>query len=139
MIFIIILVLCLPLPAVVRGFVLRLFDLVATNTKAQMTMKIVFFLTAVLFLDALRTINHLDDVKVHTGEHASAMFDMQTKLRLFRNQRNAYITFFALFLLLVIHRFEALHRKFHVMSESSSSSPKVAPTSTKSEDVKKSE
>jgi len=100
-------------------------------------MKIIFFLTAVLFLDALRTINHLDDVKVHTGEHASAMFDMQTKLRLFRNQRNAYITFFALFLLLVIHRFEDLHRKFHVMTESSSS-PKGS-TPAKSEDVKKSE
>jgi hypothetical protein len=37
------------------------------------------------------------------------------RVSLFRNQRNAYLTGFALFLMLVIWKFEKLHRKAHVV------------------------
>lgn len=69
--------------------------------------KIFLAILVVCFLDAIREMNKYgDEVKQHAhgGEHAHLDVNMQQHMRLFRAQRNFYISGFALVLCIVIHR-----------------------------------
>merc|ERR1719259_148606 len=57
------------------------------------------------FLDAIREMRKYSDEQFEEGHnHATSHLDMQMHMRLFRAQRNFYISGFALFLCLVIKR-----------------------------------
>jgi len=60
-------------------------------------------ITLLLFLDSVRTINKIDEDQHEPG---SVHSEMNEKISLFRNQRNAFITGFILFLSVVIYRLQ---------------------------------
>nr|BAN20871.1 bcr-associated protein, bap [Riptortus pedestris] len=70
---------------------------------------IIFAILALLFLDAIR------EMRKYSGkeatEHAHLESELQISMRLFRAQRNFYISGFALFLSLVIKRLASLNSK----------------------------
>jgi len=103
-----ILLMLVPLPSnSVRGLLVRLFKFLDSSKHVMLGVKITLALMSLLFLDALRTINHLDEesnVKHH---------QLHVQLRLFRNQRNAYMSGFALFLMFVAWRLQHITMRFH--------------------------
>jgi len=71
---------------------------------------ILFAILVLFFLDAIREMNKYSDDKIG-GDHAHGQHldaQMQNHMRLFRAQRNFYISGFALFLSLVIKKLVAL-------------------------------
>lgn len=71
--------------------------------------KIFMAILIVCFLDAIREMNKYGtEVKEHTHDHAHLDVNMQQHMRLFRAQRNFYISGFALVLCVVIQRLTSL-------------------------------
>jgi len=71
---------------------------------------IVVAILVLFFLDAIREMNKYSENQLHTEASHGTHLDtqMQTHMRLFRSQRNFYISGFALFLCLVIKRLVSL-------------------------------
>ncbi|XP_031843676.1 B-cell receptor-associated protein 31 [Nomia melanderi] len=70
-----------------------------------------FILIAILilfFLDAIREMQKYTSLSQHLGDHAHLDAEMQGNMKLFRAQRNYFISGFALFLSLVIRRLVVL-------------------------------
>jgi len=73
--------------------------------------KIFLAILIVCFLDAIREMNKYGTEVSghgHTGEHTHLDVNMQQHMRLFRSQRNFYISGFALVLCVVLHRLTSL-------------------------------
>eukprot|EP01012_Entosiphon_sulcatum_P050887 TRINITY_DN69844_c0_g1_i1.p1 TRINITY_DN69844_c0_g1~~TRINITY_DN69844_c0_g1_i1.p1 ORF type:complete len:156 (+),score=28.46 TRINITY_DN69844_c0_g1_i1:44-511(+) len=111
-----VLVLCLPLPSnAARGFILRSYRAIWHSSAYLRHMLVTLVVgQAVLFLDAMRTLNHLDDRKV-PGD--GAMHRLLDQNRLLRNQRNAYVTGFGVFMVLVCWRLLQLMDQLFVSRE----------------------
>lgn len=77
-----------------------------------MIAKAVTVLLSLQFSYALYKTN-APDGQQHQHQHDSELGHCMDKISLFRNQRNAYLTGFALFLMLIIWKFEQLLRKYH--------------------------
>eukprot|EP00993_Chasmostoma_nieuportense_P005435 NODE_6060_length_577_cov_26.031111_g5895_i0.p1 GENE.NODE_6060_length_577_cov_26.031111_g5895_i0~~NODE_6060_length_577_cov_26.031111_g5895_i0.p1 ORF type:complete len:159 (+),score=29.20 NODE_6060_length_577_cov_26.031111_g5895_i0:59-478(+) len=97
-----VLILCLPVPSSsFRQAVVSVYRVMWIKSHYVRYFVVTVILIQLLcFLDAIRTINHLDN---HHSEGALA--DLMDRNRLLRNQRNMYITGFGLFLVLVGLRF----------------------------------
>jgi len=114
---ILITILCIPhhyLPAIIRRAIIRVFEEAQNSPNIVLSYKITTGLLLLLFLDAVRTINHLDEKERH--EHAG-MAELNIKLRLFRNQRNMYMSFFAVFFMIIIYRLQRLFAELHNANE----------------------
>ncbi|XP_076234758.1 B-cell receptor-associated protein 31-like [Calliopsis andreniformis] len=72
--------------------------------KASIYFVVLFAILILFLLDAIREMRKYAMVGEHTAEHAHLDAEMQGNMRLFRAQRNFYISGFALFLCLVIRR-----------------------------------
>lgn len=70
---------------------------------------VVFFILALLFLESIREMRKYSGKEA--SEHSHLEDELQISMRLFRAQRNFYISGFALFLSLVIRRFVNLTSK----------------------------
>ncbi|KJE95786.1 hypothetical protein CAOG_06202 [Capsaspora owczarzaki ATCC 30864] len=102
--------LCIPLPIRWRQAILSRIANSKTLLKlwplALVVVAILSFLFFAALTEARATHREHEEHKRHNGYHHSG--DMQTEIRMFRAQRNMYITGFALFLLVVLNRFYSL-------------------------------
>jgi B-cell receptor-associated protein 31 len=76
--------------------------------KSKYILRILFYIMAFFFLDAMRQMYALESEKDATTQPAtevSMSVHANLNMRLFRAQRNAYLTFFTVFLMLVLNRF----------------------------------
>jgi len=105
--------LLLPMPNnAVRGLISKGLKAASDNQRVKQFFIVCLVVISLLFLDAMRTINHLDEEQ-DKGDRKGPHLEFAIKLRLFRNQRNAYITGFSLFLMLVIYRVTAILAQLH--------------------------
>lgn len=107
-------ILCVPLnylPRKIRIAIISGFEQVEAIPNLVFTMKLITGLLFVLFLDCMRSLHRLSPHPSEPGLH-----DLNVKLRLFRNQRNLYMSFFACFFMLVIYRLRRLFTDLHRLS-----------------------
>lgn len=93
----------LPLPTPLRKLICKVSSL-AQSPQVRTALVAVFLVIAFLFVDAIRSQNHLRE-EAHLHRDAIAQLN-SVQNRLFRAQRNAYLTGFTLFLMLVLYRFQ---------------------------------
>eukprot|EP01102_Stenamoeba_stenopodia_P005729 TRINITY_DN16466_c0_g1_i1.p1 TRINITY_DN16466_c0_g1~~TRINITY_DN16466_c0_g1_i1.p1 ORF type:complete len:199 (+),score=51.25 TRINITY_DN16466_c0_g1_i1:83-679(+) len=93
----------LPLPVSLRKLLCKLSS-IAQRPQIRTALIAVFLVIAFLFVDALRSQNHLRE-EAHLHRDAAAQLT-SVHNRLFRAQRNGYLTGFTLFLMLVLYRFQ---------------------------------
>jgi len=100
---IVLLLLCMPVPDIrVRGGILDLMGFIWTSRYLRIGVFVIAAITGLLFFDALRNVSSMgDEMREH---QLSGHNEHQIALRLFLNQRNCYISGFALFLMLIIFR-----------------------------------
>eukprot|EP01116_Phalansterium_solitarium_P017521 TRINITY_DN4338_c0_g1_i1.p1 TRINITY_DN4338_c0_g1~~TRINITY_DN4338_c0_g1_i1.p1 ORF type:complete len:152 (-),score=24.12 TRINITY_DN4338_c0_g1_i1:253-708(-) len=110
---VLVLILCLPMPSNrLRGFIVNIFETAwSRSPKLRAFVQMIACATAIMFLDSMRSIYMLDE-KLDKGS-TGATAELMMKLRLFHSQRNAYITGFSLFLMLVLYRFQDLISQLH--------------------------
>jgi len=107
------LLLCIPMPDTrLRGGLLSLMGTVWSSRHLRIGVFVVAAITGLLFLDALRNVSYVGDEMRDRHEHGGVN-EHQIALRLFLNQRNCYITGFALFLMLIIFRFYDILSQLH--------------------------
>lgn len=74
------------------------------NTQASWYFYFLILVLILFFLDAVREMRKYSDVESHDNAHSHMDVELQNNMRLFRAQRNFYISGFALFLSFVIRR-----------------------------------
>ena len=74
------------------------------NTQASWYFYFLILVLILFFLDAVREMRKYSDVEHQDNTHSHMDVELQTNMRLFRAQRNFYISGFALFLSFVIRR-----------------------------------
>jgi len=143
---IICLIVVLPVPLSFRTAVLSALAKFWNHPTINIVLKTVFGLLALLFLDALRSINSVNhEISLHHDGHGPHS-TCELKLRLFREQRNSYMVGFALFLFLMIYRFKETlveHQAFEkkskaVISQSDNAQKEYKRLTEECDDVKKS-
>jgi len=105
------LLLCMPMPDTrVRGFLLNIMGTIWSSRHLRFAVFGIAAITGLLFLDALRNVSFVGDEMHGRHEHGH---EHQIALRLFLNQRNCYISGFALFLMLIIFRLHDILAQLH--------------------------
>ncbi|XP_065350633.1 B-cell receptor-associated protein 31 [Cloeon dipterum] len=99
------------------------------SSQAQLYFLILLAILILFFLDAIREMRKYSD-KEHTADHQHLDAEMQSTMRLFRAQRNFYISGFALFLSLVIRRLVTLISTQATLEACSEASMKQAQSAT---------
>jgi len=108
---VLVLLICLPLPSNnVRGFIIRGYKMLWANEHVKLFFKVVTGLNAILWLDAMRRIFQLEE---RHEKFVGSVGDGDVKMHLFANQRNAWISGFSLFLIIVIYRLLVLMEQLH--------------------------
>jgi len=109
---VLLLLLCMPMPDTrVRGWLLNVMSTIWSSKHLRIGVFVIAALTGLLFLDALRNVAYVGDEMKERFEHGRN--EHQIALRLFLNQRNCYISGFALFLMLIIFRFYDILNQLH--------------------------
>jgi B-cell receptor-associated protein 31 len=80
----------------------------AVNNQASIYFYVLLAVLVLFFLDAIREMKKYSSTETTEATHAHLDAEMQVNMRLFRSQRNFYISGFALFLSLVIRRLVTL-------------------------------
>jgi hypothetical protein len=108
-----VILLLLPLPSnTVRGWVVKGTQLIQTPNAKKFQLFLLATITA-LFFDSLRSINYIEKQHAAEAGRTAAHDQLIDKMRLFRNQRNAYITGFCLLLTFVLYRVQAMIIHLH--------------------------
>ena len=105
------------------------------SNRASIYFLVLLAILVLFLLDAIREMRKYSSVGEHAGEHAHLDAEMQGNMRLFRAQRNFYISGFALFLSLVIRRLVILisaHATLLAQSEASLRQAQSATTTARS-------
>eukprot|EP00456_Euglypha_rotunda_P015334 TRINITY_DN1491_c0_g1_i3.p1 TRINITY_DN1491_c0_g1~~TRINITY_DN1491_c0_g1_i3.p1 ORF type:complete len:138 (-),score=0.18 TRINITY_DN1491_c0_g1_i3:24-437(-) len=99
---------CLPLPSnVVRGYINAGITAVWDRSKySRVLISAWWIINLLVFLESMHPQYHRDDTSAITVEQK-----MISQNRLLRNQRNAYISGFACFLMLVLYRIHKLQQE----------------------------
>lgn len=104
-----VLLLVLPVASPQRwNKIIRSRFLQAVSNQASVYFFILLAVLVLFFLDALREMRKYSSAETTEATHAHLDAEMQVNMRLFRAQRNFYISGFALFLSLVIRRLVTL-------------------------------
>jgi len=110
---ILLLLLCMPMPDNrLRGGLLKMMGFIWTSRHLRIAVFVVAAITGLLFLDALRNVSFVGEEEMRE-RHDKGLNEHQIALRLFLNQRNCYISGFALFLMLVIFRLYDILGQLH--------------------------
>jgi B-cell receptor-associated protein 31 len=105
----VVLLLVLPVASPQRwNKIIRSRFLKAVNNQASVYFFILLAILILFFLDAIREMRKYSSAETTEATHAHLDAEMQVNMRLFRAQRNFYISGFALFLSLVIRRLVTL-------------------------------
>ena len=135
----IIVLLCMPLPSnTIRGrIVTGLQSLWRSSYKIRTFTRVVMFVIALMFMDALRSAYTF--AEQHHEGNQMAHNDLMLQIQRFRNQRNAYITGFSLFLGGVIWRLMVLIAQLYECRETVKRTevPPLSPIPVKPKDCKK--
>lgn len=101
----------------------------AVTNQASWYFAIILFILVLFLCDAIREMRKYSD-PVEADKHSHLDAEMQTHMRLFRAQRNFYISGFALFLSLVIRRLVSLISQQAVLLAQSEAAIKQAQSAT---------
>ena len=99
-------------------------------SQAQFYFVILFGILVLCLLDAIREMRKYSSLEQETQGHQHLDAEMQGNMRLFRAQRNFYISGFALFLSLVIRRLTALMSQQAILLAESEAAVKQAKSAT---------
>ncbi|EDR22379.1 hypothetical protein EDI_037860 [Entamoeba dispar SAW760] len=100
--------LLIPIPNIVKKQILNLSHWIIKKRIFSITLLVIVF---ILFVDAFSRMKHYEGIKQSLAFDAPINTRISTYSELFRSQRNTYITFFNLFLVLVNWRVGAMVRK----------------------------
>mmetsp|Transcript_9080 Transcript_9080/g.21486 ORF Transcript_9080/g.21486 Transcript_9080/m.21486 type:complete len:136 (+) Transcript_9080:146-553(+) len=93
-------VLILPLPDVIKKPAIQHFTSLWRFAQVRRFLLGVFLIIAILFLDTVRLLAKVEEKKEKMGAVGAA----ELRIQQFRNQRNFYLTGFALFQLVLLYR-----------------------------------
>ncbi|GAB1224180.1 hypothetical protein ENUP19_0247G0005 [Entamoeba nuttalli] len=100
--------LLIPIPNILKKQILSLSHWIVKKRIFSITLLVI---VSILFIDAFSRMKHCEGVKQSLAFDAPINTRISTYSELFRSQRNTYITFFNLLLVLVNWRVGALVRK----------------------------
>ena len=97
----------------IRHCVVILCEKLSSNAKARTTQQVLLVITALLFVESLRALYYSSDDE---HKHESILGHTEHEKR-FRNQRNAFISGFILYMALVIFRLQSITVQMYKMRQ----------------------
>ena len=99
---------------IIIGWILNILSKIWNSSQyLRFSVKAIVLVNIAFCLEAIRTISIMEGTLAYGKGEESVCLELQQKVKLFRNQRNAYITGFNVFLSLIFYRLFVTMSQMH--------------------------